>query len=434
MFLVTMLGAVSAAAGKGWRLVEAAPGMSNYANLYIVMALESGSFKSIAGRIMKPIAEEESRRLVEWEQRQAPVLRAHLEAAKADVKKSAKRPADASLEADARREAECERKLLRNPRLLLGSCTTAALAQSLAHMDHETGALYSPEGGDLLRVALGLFRDRGMDADLLLSGYTGEYFSQNRVSSGSPRLNEPVLSLLAMVQPIVLRETLANEAARQRGLFSRLLCVPLEHRLFEDDGVLRTIDVTAENAWASLITRTLRFRFEHSVAPIEVRCAPAAREVFREAHNAAVAWINGSHADLRPWLVRYREHCCRVALNLQIASDPASRVLTQEAAEQAVRIVHWILAQLVEAVHSQRTDTLRERIGEFTSLVPMEGFITLRECRRKGFSEAESRQICLLEPRLFELYEHAPPSGGPLSVRIKRAGSLNGPEETGGAR
>ena len=124
----------------------------------------------------------------------------------------------------------------------------------------------------------------------------------------------------------------------------------------------------------------------------------------------------------------------RVALNLQIASDPASRVLTQEAAEQAVRIVHWILSQLVEAVHSQRTDTLRERIGEFTSLVPVEGFITLRECRRKGFSEAESRQICLLEPRLFELYEHAPPSGGPLSVRIKRAGSLDGPEETGGAR
>ncbi len=30
-------------------------------------------------------------------------------------------------------------------RLLLGSCTTAALAQSLAHMDHETGALYSPK-------------------------------------------------------------------------------------------------------------------------------------------------------------------------------------------------------------------------------------------------------------------------------------------------
>ena len=202
MFLVTMLGAVSAAAGKGWRLVEAAPGMSNYANIYVVMALESGSFKSIAGRIMKPIAEEESRRIMEWEQQQAPVLRAHLEGAKADVKRAAKRPADASLEADARREAECERKLLRNPRLLLGSCTTAALAQNLAHMDHETGALYSPEGGDLLRVALGLFRDRGMDADLLLSGYTGEYFSQNRVSSGSPGSTSPCCRSLRWCSPL----------------------------------------------------------------------------------------------------------------------------------------------------------------------------------------------------------------------------------------
>jgi len=62
----------------------------------------------------------------------------------------------------------------------------------------------------------------------------------------------------------------------------------------------------------------------------------------------------------------------------------------------------------------------------------MEGFITLRECRRKGFSEAESRQLCMLEPRLLELYEHAPTNGGLLSVRIKRAGSLDGPEETWG--
>jgi hypothetical protein len=128
-----------------------------------------------------------------------------------------------------------------------------------------------------------------------------------------------------MVQPIVLRETLANEEARQRGLFSRLLCVPLEHRLFEDDGVLRTIDVTAEDAWVSLITRTLRSRFEHNVAPIEARCTPAAREVFREVHNAAVAWINGSHADLRPWLVRYREQALRVALCLHLAEDPGWR-------------------------------------------------------------------------------------------------------------
>ncbi len=85
--------------------------------------------------------------------------------------------------------------------------------------------------------------------------------------------------------------------------------------------------------------------------------------MFRDAYNSAVAWINGSHADLRPWLVRYREHCCRVALNLQIASDPTSMLLTPEAAVQAACVVHWMLAQLLES-----QCTLPEVLGRFGRL------------------------------------------------------------------
>lgn len=82
--------------------------------------------------------------------------------------------------------------------------------------------------------------------------------------------------------------------------------------------------------------------------------------------------------------------------------------------------------------HGRRVTPFEEEgkcLSPALALVPVDGFVTLRECRRKGFSEAETRQICLLEPALFEIYEHAPPNGGPLSVRIRRPGSVDEPEE-----
>ncbi|MEI6714640.1 MAG: DUF3987 domain-containing protein [Verrucomicrobiota bacterium] len=420
LFLMMMLGAVSGAAGKGWRLVDAAPGWSNYPNLYILLGLETGSFKSVVGRIIKPITEAEKRRLKEWETQRVPVLRGRLVKAQKDLKSLSNDATDAARGELCKEIAKIEKQLLRNPALMFGSCTTAALAQCLSATDHELAMLYSPEGGDLIRVALGIYRESGMDADLLLSGFTGESYGQSRAGSGTQRLEEPVLSILGMIQPILIREATNHEEARERGLLGRLLCVPLEHPTPRDDGNHRVVDMEVEAAWQKRLGEILNGRFENNAEPLIVRCSPDAQSALRMAHNQSVDWVNGVHQDLRAWLVRYREISCRVALCLQIAEDPQSLELSGENAKRAVSIVHWCVAQLVDMLHAGRTDILRERLERLRELVSKVEFVSLRDLRRKGFSAAEVQQLCLLEDSHLEYYVHQAETGAPPSPRVRR--------------
>ncbi len=66
LFLGMMLGALSGAAGKGFRFSGGVSGWSNYANLFLLFGLETGSGKSVVNAIVEPIQAEQSRRKMEW--------------------------------------------------------------------------------------------------------------------------------------------------------------------------------------------------------------------------------------------------------------------------------------------------------------------------------------------------------------------------------
>jgi replicative DNA helicase len=232
LFLGMMLGAISGAAGKGWKLTGGAGGFGNYANLFLLFALETGSHKSIVSEIIKPITEAQQKRMDHWKLDELPVIKAHLERYKREQSRLGKDVSQSERNDLAKQIALYEEKLKKSPAIMLGSATTSALAQNLEHMDLETAFLFSPEAGDMVRVALGLYRDNGIDADLLLSGFTGEPFAQNRVGSGNVDIRKPCVSLLGMVQPCVLREVLAHKEAKERGLVGRFLFIPLGHSVF----------------------------------------------------------------------------------------------------------------------------------------------------------------------------------------------------------
>ena len=203
-----------------------------------------------------------------------------------------------------------EGEMLYEPSLMLGNSTTAALAKNLQHMEHETAFLFSPEAGDLVRVALGLYRETGLDAELLLSGFTGEPYGQNRFGTGNVDIKRPCLSILGMVKPSIVREVLEHKEAKERGLLGRFLFLPLSHPLALDGGNRPPISSKEKAGWDLLLERILRMRLESKGSPHLVEGTAGAKEVFRVAHNESVEWINGQHQDLRPWLARYRDQAC----------------------------------------------------------------------------------------------------------------------------
>lgn len=419
LYLGMMLGALSGAAGKGFHLSGGASGWSNYANLFLLFGLETGAGKSVVNAIVQPIQAEQSRRKQEWECERLPVLKAHLERLKKELKELGNDAGQSERNRLAKEIALKEGAMVYEPALMLGSCTTAALAKNLQNMEQETALLFSPEAGDMMRVALGLYRETGMDADLLLSGFTGEPYAQSRAGTGNADIKNPCLSILGMVQPSIIREVLAHKEAKERGLLGRFLFLPLSHPLVLDGGNRPPISSDERARWEALLERVLKMRLESQGSPHLVECTSGAKEVFRVAHNESVEWINGQHQDLRAWLVRYREQALRVALCLHLAQDPGSTQLSEETARHAVAFVRWSVSQLFEMLHSSRSDTLRERLQEMAAIVSENGYITVRDLKRGGFEEAEVRQLCELSGGELEHYVHAPARGGTPSPRVR---------------
>jgi hypothetical protein len=108
--------------------------------------------------------------------------------------------------------------------------TSAALTEILKR-NGETIFSFSPEAGELVRIALGKFnKDQAADFDLFLSGYTVESARETRISREDSGDFVPCISVLWFCQPFLLREIFTNEEALERGLTARVLPFIVEHR------------------------------------------------------------------------------------------------------------------------------------------------------------------------------------------------------------
>jgi Protein of unknown function (DUF3987) len=414
LFLMMMLGTISGAARKGYQLIDGVPGFTQYANTFLLFGLQTGSHKSVVSRIADPILAKQAERKRKWNELDLPRIKYELE----QKQKALKRAKNSDGREEAVEIARLERSLEFNPSLMVGSATTAALAKKLQHVERETAFVFSPEAGDVVRVALGLFRTKGADADLLLHAFTVESFEAERIGTGNIDLDKPCLSLLGMVQPLIMREIVADKEAVGRGLTGRILFLPMSHPLQEDDGTRPDVDEEKERRWRERLGAILNIGLAKETHT--VFCSPEATTVFRLAHNDSLRWINGEHQDMRGFLVRYREQALRVALCLHLVSGEYTNQLTADTAKKAVALVKWIMAQTLDMLHPSRTEAIQGRLLKMAALVPEEGFITLRLLKPKGFDEAEVKQLCELSNGELIFWTHKPKGGGKESPRVRR--------------
>ena len=211
-----------------------------------------------------------------------------------------------------------------SPSLIEGNVTSEALALALRAGDQAL-LLYSPDAGDLVRVALGKYaKGESGDFDLLLKGWTSATAFRNRVGSGRNNLC-PTLSALLFVQPYILAELLANEEAFERGLTARPRIFDCQLELQDDDGKVRSVPEDVAHTWQEYIRWCTKDR--PSKAPsFDVRCSPEAREVFRYFYNEANALRRGRCVDVEGELSRWRENAIRVALNLWLADGVGGEI------------------------------------------------------------------------------------------------------------
>jgi hypothetical protein len=302
------------------------------------------------------------------------------------------------------------------PSFWIGSATTPALVDCLIRND-ETIFSYSPEAGELVRVALGKFtKNDAADFDLLLSGYTVEPYRETRVGRGDNLLT-PCISTLWFCQPFLLRELAGNDEAAERGLTARALSFVCEHAdIPEDDGVHRQVSDQARDRWAALVKDILTTR---PTEPTIIQCSTQAREIFRQFHNESVRLRNGDFRDIQGELGRWRENAVRLAGGLCVADhyavhDGDGITLTADHAERGVKLARWACFSTLSMMQAGRESRRLTRAKSLVRLVSESGGkVTLRDLRRShGYDTEEVNQLATAYPLLLQVAKIVPGAQG----------------------
>lgn len=328
-------------------------------------------------------------------------------------KKSEARAELGKLEADIGKWTfECEQV----PVLYAGSGTGPALGVALMR-NGEQLLSFALEAGDAIRVAAGKFsKDSKGDYDLLLSGYTGEPFSDARVTRNPIRLEAPSLSILWCVQPVLMRELYGTAEAQDRGMLARFNPVQCEHDVIpEDDGIRREVPSAVAREWDTLVRAALDMR--KTERRLVFRADDGAREVFRQSHNEAVSLRNGEGREAESKLMRCRENAIRCATIiagtewLAAGGAGATPPLTAEHAARGVAWARYFLQQSLNLTSGAAFAMRQKRLAEVLELVTQAGgSITLRRLRdHHGVGETELRQI--VARNADKLRIETPPSG-----------------------
>jgi hypothetical protein len=435
---VSALTIFSAALGAAVECVDAVNGHTARANLFTGISAASGYGKNVCNRVALPLTNASNELGKHWDAFVKPELNASIVINEVRKKEIEKECGSGKSAAARKRELQAElAKLLSDnarfqfeiehmPLLYTGSATGPALGQALLR-NAEALLSFTLEGADAIRVAAGRFTaDKRGDYDLFLSGYTGEPFSDARVSRSPIRLQKPCLSLLWCFQPSICQELYNSPEAQDRGFLARINLVQCYNDVTPmDDGVVRVVSPELEKKWDDLIRAALALRERGRT--IKFVAERRAREIFRRWHNEAINFRNGPGREDESKLSRCRENAIRIALNiaaeewLLAGGIGVEAPLTAEHAARGVVIAQYFLAQTLNATRNAATAKRQARLNGILELLRSNGgSMTFRILHHNhGIGEVELGQIVSSNPDKLRIEKReAGPSGGRPSTRL----------------
>jgi hypothetical protein len=280
--------------------------------------------------------------------------------------------------------------------LFAGDSTVEALASNLK--DNRKGILIFRDELTAWVRSMDMYRGRGGDRQLYLSGWSGEMVKVDRKGQhGSPIvIPHPFVSVLGGIQPDLLGE-LEAEGGREDGFIHRLLfSYPREQEVkgwIEDE-----ITEHDEEEWQRILCRLLNLQpvkpEGSSERPKRLQFSPDGKEAFKAWCNQLAARMNDE--DLPGEMVgpgsKLRAYCARFALVLHLlrvacADDEGNNQdegrVDAEDVTGAIKLCEYFEAHY-RAVHLRLQQTKEDRQVEDL----------IRWLRRKGKSGCTVREIC----------------------------------------
>ncbi len=418
------LATLSGAIGKSVTVSGAVNGRNTYCNLFIIAGAPKSYGKGASSKSAQPMLDASEELFDNFQKVELGMLLAERVVLEREQKTLINNCASKTAMARAAEQVKLDETMQRinaidallkwPPSFHIGAATGAALEETLLRNDEQIFS-YSPEAGDMVRIALGKYsKDGSGDFDLFLSGYSVETYSSGRVGRGFKTMT-PCIASLWMCQPSLLRELYGSAEGLERGLTARVLAFCCEHEIIpEDDGISREVDRVASEAWNQLILDTLEGREN----PRALHTDPAAREAFRHWHNAGVKLRNGLLRDVEGEAGRWRENAIRIAGVLAVAAG-AGRI-TESIAADAIRLCRWAVFSGLSLLASGRAARQSEQAGRLRELLAA-GPVTVRDLgRRHGFNKSTIQHLVAIYPDDFIVETVKHESAGRPSQIVRR--------------
>ncbi|MDL2288027.1 DUF3987 domain-containing protein [Oscillospiraceae bacterium OttesenSCG-928-F05] len=130
-------------------------------------------------------------------------------------------PPEVELKAIMHKLSDLEKHPVRPLTLTVNDVTLEALSASMADNGEKMG-IVSAEGG-MFQILSGLYSGGNANIDVVLNSFDGEPVQNSRKSSKDIDMQNPVLTIMLMAQPIVLADVMDNRQFLGRGFLARFL-------------------------------------------------------------------------------------------------------------------------------------------------------------------------------------------------------------------
>lgn len=358
-------------------------------NLYMMISAETGARKSaVFSEMMHPIEEYQTREskarkttIVQYK-RKVEMIESRIDRLNTDYARNKKGVTKEEIEREISK-LEVEKSELKkvNELTLYTQDITPEVVGILLQDNEERLGILSSEG-DLVDVWKGRYDSNG-DISLYLKGYTGDAIKVHRVKRAPIILENPLLTILIMAQPIVIEKTLSNEQYNLRGLTGRFLYCLAKDLVGSRKYTDKIIPDALRSKYYNKIKRLLSYKDKTVVG-----LTHKAKELFIDMSISCEKSLTGRNSSIRGWANRKPGFVLRIAGILHVmewlesGAKDIPELMSVDTMEKAIKVVDYF---------TEHSRAAFEHMGHNQAIADAK--IILRKITQTGRKELSHNQI-----------------------------------------
>lgn len=220
-------------------------------------------------------------------------------------------------------------------RLFVDDITPEALVSVMKENNEKIG-MFSDEGGIFSTLA-GRYSNNIPNIEIVLKAFNGTNVSVDRKGREPEKLNNPYLTILLFIQPIVLENMFQNNEFRGKGLCARFIyCYP-KSKIGMRNINSKTVNRETEEQYKNIIKKLVQKDTK------EAQILKLSEEAYMISQQFAERIEKGLREELKPieeWVGKFHGLVLRIAANLHLVEniDNDNLIISEQTMEKAIEI------------------------------------------------------------------------------------------------